>query len=115
MSRNPNFQRLLPIGAEVIAGEGVHFCVWAPSRERVEVVLESGAGSPGSLPLSAEPGGYFSALVPAAGAGTLYRYRLDGDESLYADPASRFQPTGPHGPSEVIDPTTFRWTDADWP
>jgi maltooligosyltrehalose trehalohydrolase len=114
MPRKPRFQRLLPVGAEVIPDEGVHFCVWAPRREQVEVVLESGPGAPGSLPLNAEPGGYFSALVPAAGAGTRYRYRLDGEESLYADPASRFQPDGPHGPSEVVDPTAFAWTDANW-
>ena len=30
------------------------------------------------------------------------------------DPASRFQPEGPHGPSEVVDPAAFRWTDGDW-
>ena len=46
--------------------------------------------------------------------GTRYRFRLDGGDHLYPDPASRFQPDGPHGPSEVIDPPTFRWTDADW-
>src|SRR5262249_62328678 len=49
----------------------------------------------------------------AVGGGALYRFRL-GEERLYPDPASRFQPRGPHGPSEVIDPTTFRWTDQAW-
>jgi maltooligosyltrehalose trehalohydrolase len=33
---------------------------------------------------------------------------------MFPDPASRFQPEGPHGPSQVIDPSAFAWTDADW-
>ena len=47
-------------------------------------------------------------------AGALYQYRLDGGDLLVADLASRFQPRGPHGPSEVIDPSRFEWTDGDW-
>jgi maltooligosyltrehalose trehalohydrolase len=57
--------------------------------------------------------GYFSGLVPGAGAGTLYRYRLDNG-GAYPDPASRFQPEGPHGPSQVVNPAAFRWSDQDW-
>jgi maltooligosyltrehalose trehalohydrolase len=77
----------------------------------VEVVLEGGAGA---IALQPEADGYFAGLVPAATAGTLYRYRLDGDAKLYPDPASRFQPQGPHGPSQVIDPGRFPWTDQAW-
>jgi maltooligosyltrehalose trehalohydrolase len=80
--------------------------VWAPKRKRVEVVL-----SPIAHELTREPDGYFSGLIPAA-AGALYRYRLDGADS-FPDPASRFQPEGPHGPSQLIDPA-FPWTDHDW-
>ena len=47
-------------------------------------------------------------------AGTLYRYRLDGGDTPFPDPASRFQPQGPHGPSQVIDPGAFTWTDEAW-
>ena len=43
----------------------------------------------------------------------LYRFRLDGENS-YPDPASRFQPEGPHGPSQIVDPAAFGWTDRDW-
>ncbi len=101
--------RRLPVGAEV-APEGVHFRVWAPRCRRVEVVFE---GEAGELELAPEAGGYFSGLVAGAGDGALYRYRLDGGDS-YPDPASRFQPEGPHGPSQVADPAKFRWTDAEW-
>lgn len=112
--------RRLPIGAELAPDGGVHFRVWAPRAARVDVVLEgglSGGSREGSLttPLVPEGDGYFSGHVRAAGAGTLYRYRLDGGVELYPDPASRFQPRGPHGASQVIDPKAFRWSDQRWP
>jgi maltooligosyltrehalose trehalohydrolase len=99
----------LPVGAELLP-EGVRFRVWAPARKRVELVLE---GAP-ARPLDPEPDGYFLALVTGIRAGARYRYRLDGGAQLYPDPAARFQPDGPHGPSEVVDPTTFAWTDEGW-
>jgi maltooligosyltrehalose trehalohydrolase len=105
-------ERRLPIGAEVLPEGGVHFRVWAPRRRRVEVALE-GAGAPRPAELAPEGEDYFSGTVAAAAAGSLYRYRLDGGEA-YPDPASRFQPDGPHGPSQVIDPRRFPWTDSGW-
>ncbi len=105
-----DFKRRLPIGAEVINSGEVHFRVWAPNAvHKVEVVL-SGTGHP----LESEGGGYYSGLVRAAAAGALYSYRLDGQRESYPDPASRFQPDGPHGPSQVVDPDKFSWTDSAW-
>ena len=104
-------RRRLPVGAEVVPG-GAHFRVWAPKRRRVAVVLEGGAE--GAFPLEPEGDGYFSGLVRSASAGALYRFRLDGNADLRPDPASRFQPDGPHGPSQLIDPSAFAWTDAAW-
>jgi maltooligosyltrehalose trehalohydrolase len=89
---------------------GVSFRVWAPSRQRIAVVLENGD----EHQLLVEPDGYFSTIVDGAMAGSRYRFRLDGSEKLYADPASRLQPEGPHGPSEVVDPHHYRWQDAEW-
>jgi maltooligosyltrehalose trehalohydrolase len=103
--------RRLPVGAEVLSGGGVHFRVWAPRRTRVEVVFEDDGAA---FELERDEDGYFSTLVGRAEAGALYRFRLDGDDYLYADPASRFQPRGPHGPSRVVDPAEFRWTDETW-
>lgn len=57
--------------------------------------------------------GYFEGFVPDLGAGSRYRFRLDGDKSV-PDPASRFQPDGPHGASQVVDPFAFQWTDGAW-
>src|SRR6476659_1357042 len=98
--------RRFPIGAEQTP-DGAHFRVWAPKRARVEVLLGDSATD-----LQKEPDGYFSGLIPAA-ANALYRYRLDGADA-FPDPASRFQPEGPHGPSQIIDAAAFPWTDHDW-
>ena len=104
-----SIQRRLPIGAEVTP-DGTHFRVWAPSRRQVTVVFEDG----GETELASESGGYFAGLIPGVEAGRRYRLRLDRDKDLYPDPASRAQPEGPHGPSEVVDPAKFRWSDSDW-
>ncbi len=101
--------RRLPFGAEITA-DGAHFRVWAPRRKRVEVLEEDG-GRPTAL--APEDGGWFAGLVGGAGAGFRYRFRLDGT-GAFPDPASRFQPGGPHGPSEVVDPHAFAWTDTGW-
>lgn len=107
--------RRLPVGAEPGPDGGVHFRVWAPAHRRVAVTLEDQNGDAAHIaPLAPEGHGYFSALVPNASAGSLYRFRLDDDEAPYPDPASRFQPQGPHGPSQVIDPAAFAWRDALW-
>ncbi len=104
--------RRLEFGAEPIAG-GVDFRVWAPIRRQVEVVIAAPSGGPSVHALEAEPGGTFAGTVPGLGAGARYWFRLDGGR-LCPDPASRFQPDGPHGPSEVVDPAGFRWTDQGW-
>jgi maltooligosyltrehalose trehalohydrolase len=106
-------QRSLPIGAEMVRGRGVEFRVWAPRRTRVDVVIES-TGAPHVVALTSEGNGYFAGSVHDASAGTRYRYRLDGADGGFPDPASRFQPQGPHGASEVIDPSRFPWTDQGW-
>jgi maltooligosyltrehalose trehalohydrolase len=104
-------RRKLPIGAELVPG-GVSFRVWAPGHKRVEVLIHQDGIDTVALELTAEEEGYFSGISGEAGAGSLYRYRLGGGES-YPDPASRFQPDGPHGPSRVVDPA-FDWTDQKW-
>jgi maltooligosyltrehalose trehalohydrolase len=109
MSGHSVLSRRLPIGAELVPAGGVHFRVWAPAAADVAVTIDGK-----STRLAKEAGGYFSGSVIEAAAGTQYSFRLDGRESHFPDPASRFQPSGPHGPSEVIDPTTFVWTDDGW-
>lgn len=64
------------------------------------------------IELEAEADGYHSAMVGKAKAGMNYRYRLAS--GAFPDPASRFQPEGPHGPSQIIDASRFEWTDQNW-
>ena len=108
-------QRRYPIGAEVVGKDETHFRVWAPKAREIDVVLEDGASSePIFYPLTPEAGGYFSGAGDA-GAGTRYRFRVNAGENFYPDPASRFQPEGPHRSSCVVDPRQFRWADTNWP
>jgi maltooligosyltrehalose trehalohydrolase len=92
-------------------GEGrCLFRVWAPRAEAVELHLLE---RPGRLvPLGPAPDGYHEAVVSDVRPGARYRFRLDGKDEL-PDPASRFQPEGVHGPSQVVDPD-FDWTDGEY-
>jgi maltooligosyltrehalose trehalohydrolase len=109
-------QRRYPIGAELIGESLTHFRVWAPKAKQVEVVLETSPENEAQRtfhPLAAESGGYFSGAV-TAGAGAFYRFRVNESEEFHPDPASRFQPQGPHRSSCVVDPSRFRWSDQEW-
>lgn len=99
----------MPIGAELL-GEVAHFRVWAPRRRSVSVVLGNGEVTP----LTGEADGYFSASIPAR-AGGRYAFRLDEEDRNVPDPASRFQPDGVHGASQIVDPSRFCWNDHAWP
>lgn len=93
---------------------GVHFRVWAPRSKTAGIGFErSKVGARTSLELEAEGNGYFSGFSRDGAPGALYKVQLDS--GAYPDPASRFQPAGPHGPSQVVDPGAFRWTDEAWP
>jgi maltooligosyltrehalose trehalohydrolase len=109
--------RRYPIGAELIDPSQVHFRVWAPKAQNLDLVLEDSLAKSAKRilqPLHPEKDGYFSGSASTS-VGALYRFRINGDTNLYPDPASRFQPDGPHGSSCIVDPTKFRWTDANWP
>ena len=101
-------RRRLPIGAEYGDDRRTHIRIWAPAADRVAVVIEETATQ-----LQREGDGYFNGLIDAK-PGTLYQFRIDDGQQLYPDPASRFQPDGPHGPSEIVDPAAFQWTDSTW-
>ena len=114
---DPRELRRYPIGAELIGANETHFRVWAPKATHVDVVLEENAAKNARRtfhPLQREDNGYFSGSAEAS-AGDYYRFRVDNAEHFHPDPASRFQPDGPHGSSQIVDPTTFRWSDAEWP
>jgi maltooligosyltrehalose trehalohydrolase len=108
--------RRYPIGAELIGPNQTHFRIWAPKARDVDLVLEESTKKSAKRtfhPLEREDGGYFSGLVDAQ-ADALYRFRVNRAEHFHPDPASRFQPHGPHGSSCIVDPTQFQWTDSKW-
>jgi maltooligosyltrehalose trehalohydrolase len=122
MARSPsttdlNTLRRYPIGVEVIrhadGSASTHARVWAPAAASVEVVIYDDSSIVSASPLSPEGDGYYSGEVRDAAAGTRYRFRIGADEA-YPDPASRFQPDGPHGPSVVVDARTYDWADHEW-
>ena len=100
--------RRYPAGAEPVEG-GFSLRVWAPGHKSVEVHVEGGEVHQ----LARDKGGYFSAILPLT-TGQRYWLTLDAKPERLADPASRFQPEGPRGPSELVDPRSFAWTDKDW-
>jgi len=95
----------LHIGATLQEGMAT-FRVWAPRCRSIEVAIE------GRKPeaLMARADGLFERSFGGLGAGTRYQYRLDGGR-YRPDPVSRFQPEGVHGPSAIVDPGQFPWTD----
>lgn len=115
-------QRRLPIGAELLPTGGVHFRVWASAARHMKVVLldaidqqpSATVNEPRYIEMSAEGNGYWSCLVTQAEANMRYYFLLDNQEKKLPDPASRFQPQGPHDASQIIDCTCFSWTDGQW-
>ena len=101
----------MPFGAEVRPDGATRFCIWAPGARTVALWLEDERRA---LPMARDAQGWAGLTTRAAPAGTRYRFRIDGD-LLVPDPASRFQPADVHGPSEVVDPRAYGWTDAEWP
>ncbi len=98
------------LGAAYLEQHRTRFYMWAPFAEWVEVHIVEPREQ--ILPLDKNERGYFGAVVEGAPPGSLYFYRLNR-KSEYPDPASRFQPRGVHGPSQVVTPD-FRWEDTDW-
>ena len=94
------------------ADGGFRFRVWAPERQRVELVINPRSSAEETHRLERSSDGFHDGHFAAA-AGARYAYLLDGEGPL-PDPASRSQPEGVHGPSSLVDPSAFRWSDAQW-
>src|SRR5512146_5857 len=94
IARPQSLRRRYAVGAEV-HGDGVHFRVWAPSARHVTLLLHE---SNERVSLDSETDGYWSGFVADLRPGMQYSYLL-AERGPFPDPASRFQPEGPHGPS----------------
>ena len=98
------------LGATYLGNGRCQFTVWSPIIQKVEVHIVS----PRELimPLARGAQGYHQAIVEGVEPGCLYFYRLDSEKER-PDPASRFQPQGVHGPSQVVD-SLFPWEEQNW-
>jgi maltooligosyltrehalose trehalohydrolase len=103
------------VGAEWIRDRAAtDFRVWAPDHQQVAVVDAAPGAEPRSWSLTRDDRGYFTATIPGLGPGSRYWFQLGESDDWLPDPASRFQPEGVHGPSEIVDPAAFEWSDANW-
>src|SRR5262249_39532601 len=102
--------RTMPSGAEPRDAGVPHFRLWAPGADRVALWLDE---EKRVLRMPRDSHGWATLATAEAPPGTRYRYQIDG-ALLVPDPASRFQPDGVHGPSEVVDPYAYSWPDAEW-
>ena len=100
----------MPFGAEC-GKDGARFRLWAPRATQVSLRLHDGIAS--DLPMHRAGEGWFELTPSSARSGSLYQFRIN-DDQLVPDPASRFQPEGIHGPSEIVDATAYQWRDAGW-
>jgi malto-oligosyltrehalose trehalohydrolase len=103
----------MPFGAAV-TDRDVRFRLWAPAARTVDLRLEDGEEM-ATVPMARLADGWFEREQPRARrqAPLRYRYRIDGEHDV-PDPASRYNPLDVHGPSEVVDPETFDWSDEAW-
>lgn len=101
----------MKVGALYLGDNRCLFRVWAPLLNSVGLAIASG-GNRSRIAMDKDGVGYWEATVHNIPPGTLYKYIPDDGEEL-PDPASRFQPQGVHGPSQVID-ESFTWTDWSW-
>ncbi|MBI1247874.1 malto-oligosyltrehalose trehalohydrolase [bacterium] len=97
-------------GPQFLPDAAVRFVVHAPACEKLTLRLEGDA--PQEMPMVDEGDRTFAVSTRAA-TGTRYWFRVP-DGNPRPDPASRFQPDGVHGPSELIDPTAYTWNDQAW-
>ena len=101
----------MPVGALPDKDGTTLFRVWAPFANQVLVnVLQSNGAR--LVPLKVSHRGYFELRLDEVRDGDLYRFIVDGHE--LPDPASRFQPQGVHGPSQIVDHSRFQWNDSEW-
>lgn len=99
------------VGARYQDSGACEFVVWAPLATTVD--LEIVAPQHRTIPMNVQERGYWHTAIDGLSPDTQYRFLLNKEKSR-PDPASRFQPEGVHGPSQVINHQSFQWEDESW-
>lgn len=97
------------IGSNYLGAGRCSFKVWAPEKERM--ILHIVHPTEQKIEMQRAEEGYWHTETNAA-PGTRYFFMPNGENDR-PDPASKYQPEGVHGPSEVID-QNYDWADDDW-
>jgi maltooligosyltrehalose trehalohydrolase len=106
-----NSDSIPPLGATPLPGQGWRFVVWAPAAKELSVHIVSDRSR--VVPMQKSDSGYFETAIKEPGREARYFYCFEDGREL-PDPASRLQPEGVHGPSQIIDLKDFKWTDSSW-
>lgn len=93
--------------------ETASFRVWAPDHKRVHLVLSNRELELGTFEMRQQEDGYFRVDVCGVSAGDHYAFKLENFSQNFPDPASRYQPYGPHGKSQILS-AEYLWKDAKW-
>ena len=101
----------MPFGAECRDDSTIRFRLWAPAAKSVQLCLNDQVDR--ELEMRAVGDGWFELVTRDARPGCRYNFMIDREHRV-PDPAARYQPSGVHGSSEVIDPTAFSWQDENW-
>lgn len=109
----PGTPSRMNIGPSYLGDGRCEFAIWAPKAKQVGLSVSGPGGGPGStVPMEAGRDGYWLASLEDVWPGARYFFLLEG--RALPDPASHFQPLGVFGPSEVVDHSSFKWTDGGW-
>jgi maltooligosyltrehalose trehalohydrolase len=106
-----NSDSIPPLGATALPGQSWRFVVWAPTAKQLSIHIVG--DNDRVVPMQKSDSGHFETTIKTLPSDTRYFYRFD-DGREFPDPASRFQPEGVHGPSQVMDLNDFKWTDSSW-
>jgi maltooligosyltrehalose trehalohydrolase len=101
----------MEVGAKYLGNNRCSFTVWAPQKEKMTLHIVH--PSEQKIQMQKDEDGYFTLEVETP-AGTKYLYIIDESEKGLPDPTSQYQPEGVHGPSEVVDHSTYKWNDNNW-
>ena len=99
------------VGSDYQGNGRCRFTVWAPGKEKMSLHIVHPEER--EVEMERAEWGYYTAEITDAVPGMRYFYKPDGKQD-YPDPASHYQPEGVHGPSEVVDHSTYAWRDTKW-